>query len=77
MSRRPVGAEQPREQPPRTAGTSINGSDPDAGKGDSAPGGGAVRSRSGHHEEVTMAKKARKKKARKKSAANHGKRPNS
>jgi hypothetical protein len=32
---------------------------------------------SGHHEEVTMAKKARKKKARKKSAANHGKRPNS
>ncbi|MEU8297743.1 hypothetical protein AB0C04_10710 [Micromonospora sp. NPDC048909] len=29
------------------------------------------------HEEVTMAKKARKKKARKKSGANHGKRPNS
>ncbi|OZV82458.1 hypothetical protein CA850_09275 [Micromonospora echinospora] len=28
------------------------------------------------HEEVTMAKKARKKKARKKSSANHGKRPN-
>ncbi|MDT0531099.1 hypothetical protein RM555_19105 [Micromonospora sp. DSM 115977] len=32
---------------------------------------------SDHHEEVTMAKKARKKKARKKSGANHGKRPNS
>ncbi|WKU08228.1 hypothetical protein [Micromonospora sp. HUAS LYJ1] len=30
-----------------------------------------------HHEEVSMAKKARKKKARKKSGANHGKRPNS
>ncbi|MBM7082701.1 hypothetical protein JQN84_09165 [Micromonospora sp. MMS20-R2-29] len=30
-----------------------------------------------HHEEVNMAKKARKKKARKKSGANHGKRPNS
>ncbi|WP_268240649.1 50S ribosomal protein bL37 [Micromonospora sonchi] len=30
-----------------------------------------------HHEEVSMAKKARKKKARRKSAANHGKRPNS
>ncbi|MEV4842978.1 hypothetical protein AB0K20_07140 [Micromonospora matsumotoense] len=30
-----------------------------------------------HHEEVSMAKKARKKKARKKSSANHGKRPNS
>nr|WP_196255967.1 hypothetical protein [Micromonospora sp. WMMC415] len=55
-------------------GTSISGSEPAGacrGVAD-AHGGG-----NGQHEEVTMAKKARKKKARKKSSANHGKRPNS
>ncbi|WP_256370842.1 MULTISPECIES: hypothetical protein [unclassified Micromonospora] len=42
-----------------------------------APAPGSPRQGSDHHEEVSMAKKARKKKARKKSSANHGKRPNS
>ncbi|MEH0819530.1 hypothetical protein V6U88_01165 [Micromonospora sp. CPCC 205739] len=42
-----------------------------------APAPRGAEQGSDHHEEVTMAKKARKKKARKKSGANHGKRPNS
>ncbi|MEH0935578.1 hypothetical protein V6U80_10495 [Micromonospora sp. CPCC 205543] len=42
-----------------------------------APAPRVVRRDPTHHEEVSMAKKARKKKARKKSGANHGKRPNS
>ncbi len=64
--------DRPRGAVPRPDGTSISGSDPAGRRGVGGPGDG-----NGHHEEVAMAKKARKKKARKKSAANHGKRPNS
>ncbi|MEU1884964.1 hypothetical protein [Micromonospora sp. WMMD987] len=70
-----------RRRPGAVAGagrTSIIGSDPDAGWTGGGTGAEGRRGRGRtHHEEVNMAKKARKKKARKKSSANHGKRPNS
>ncbi|WBB66613.1 hypothetical protein [Micromonospora sp. WMMD812] len=67
----------PRRGAAQAGRTSISGSDPVAGPPGARTGAAAVRSRISHHEEVTMAKKARRKKARKKSSANHGKRPNS
>ncbi|RIV35945.1 hypothetical protein D2L64_21080 [Micromonospora radicis] len=76
MRRPSTDQERPRPHPPH-AGSNINRSDPGAGRTGACTGAEVVRRRSDHHEEVSMAKKARKKKARKKSAANHGKRPNS
>jgi hypothetical protein len=77
VSRGAAYGRPPRRTTAGARGTSISGSDPAPGGPVRAPAPRSCAGGSDHHEEVTMAKKARKKKARKKSGANHGKRPNS